>query len=132
MNPSSRSTLASATFSLVAGISTNGRSMVLALRMRVSMSAIGSVIMAVSSPRGYQDALRTPGIIPSLASLRKQIRQTPNLRYTARPRPHNLQRRRCRVENFGGRSDAAIFDLLAMGVRCQDSEVFMVAFRAAK
>src|SRR5262245_49026136 len=48
MNPSSRSTLASATLSLVAGISTNGRSISLALRMRVSMSAIGSVIMAAS------------------------------------------------------------------------------------
>src|SRR4051794_6067083 len=50
MNPSSRSTLATATFRLVAGISTNGRSMALALRMRVSMSAIGSVIIAVVLP----------------------------------------------------------------------------------
>ncbi len=71
---------ASATFSLVAGISTNGRSMPLALRMRVSMSAIGSVIMGVVLlSRGYQDALRTPGINPSLASLRKQMRQTAEL-----------------------------------------------------
>ena len=43
--------------------------------------------MAVSSPFAYQDALRTPGINPSLARLRKQIRHTPNLRYTARARP---------------------------------------------
>src|SRR5579883_87258 len=49
MKPSSSSTRASATLSLVAGISTSGRSISLALRMRVSMSAIGSVIMAVSS-----------------------------------------------------------------------------------
>src|SRR5438876_9850356 len=50
MKPSSSRTLASATFSLVAGISTNGRSISLALRMRVSMSAIGSVIMVVVLP----------------------------------------------------------------------------------
>jgi hypothetical protein len=41
------------------------------------------------------------------------MRQTPNLRYTARGRPHNLQRRRARVENFGTSFDLAIFDLLA-------------------
>src|SRR5262245_59207683 len=53
MKPSSSSTLASATLSLVAAISTNGRSILLALRMRVSISAIGSVIMAVSPFRGW-------------------------------------------------------------------------------
>src|SRR6185437_4442120 len=46
MKPSSSSTLASATFRFVAAISTNGRSISFALRMRVSMSAIGSVIIA--------------------------------------------------------------------------------------
>src|SRR5262245_17419967 len=49
MKPSSLRTLAMAALSLVAGMSTAGRSMRLALRMRVSMSAIGSVIM-VSAP----------------------------------------------------------------------------------
>ena len=38
----------------------------------------------------------------------------PNLRYTARGRPHSMHRRTIRVENFGGRLAAAIFDLLAM------------------
>jgi hypothetical protein len=46
--------------------------------------------------------------------LRKQIRQVPNLRYTARGRPQSMHRRTSRVENFGGRLAAAIFDLLAM------------------
>src|SRR5438309_2033144 len=69
MKPSSSSTLASATLRFVAGISTAGRSISLALRMRVSMSAIGSVIMVWSSlSPGYQDALRTPGIRPLLAN----------------------------------------------------------------
>jgi hypothetical protein len=61
----------------------------------------------------YQLALRTPGINPWSASLRKQMRQMPNLRYTARGRPHNLQRLFCRVLNFGVFCDLAIFDLLA-------------------
>src|SRR5262245_34019253 len=67
MNPSSRSTFATATLSLVAGISTSGRSISLALRMRVSMSAIGSVIMAVfpsvgggGTPHGFP--LRPPPV----------------------------------------------------------------------
>src|SRR5690242_18823095 len=34
--------------------------------------------------------------------LRKQIRQMPNLRYTARDRPHNLQRRLIRMTSRGG------------------------------
>ncbi len=72
-----------------------------ALRMRVSMSAIGSVIMACGSsltsvppagrdlqsvPPGRRDLLRyqlaffTPGISPLLAMSRKQMRQMPNLR----------------------------------------------------
>jgi hypothetical protein len=35
------------------------------------------------------------------------------LRYTARGRPHNWQRRLARVENFGSRLAIAILDLLA-------------------
>src|SRR5215469_14578265 len=48
MKPSSLRTWAMLRFSSVAGISTAARSMRLALRMRVSMSAIGSVIMALT------------------------------------------------------------------------------------
>ena len=61
----------------------------------------------------YQLAFLTPGINPLSARLRKQIRHTPNLRYTARGRPHNRQRDSRRVENFGVRIAFAIFDLLA-------------------
>ena len=61
----------------------------------------------------YQLALRTPGINPWSANLRKQIRQMPNLRYTARARPQSLQRRLSRVVNFGVRFILANFALLA-------------------
>src|SRR5262249_51262962 len=48
------------TLSWVEGISTTGRSMRLALRMRVSMSEIGSVIMVASSPACFLDAGNQP------------------------------------------------------------------------
>ena len=48
-----------------------------AFRIRVSMSATVSVIMASDS---YQEALRMPGTSPSSAFSRRQIRQMPNLR----------------------------------------------------
>src|SRR3954462_5044772 len=62
MNPSSLSTWARATLSLVAGMSTAGRSIRLALRIRVSMSAIGSVIMVRGPPlpAGLLDARDQP------------------------------------------------------------------------
>ena len=63
----------------------------------------------------YQLAIRTPGIKPRSANLRKQIRQMPNLRYTARGRPHSWQRHSRRVLNLGTRFALAIFDLLATG-----------------
>lgn len=46
------------------------------------------------------------------------MRHIPNLRYTARGRPHSMQRCTFRVENFGGRLAAAIFDLLAIPDSC--------------
>src|SRR5262245_53221496 len=61
MKPSSLSTLATAAFIFVEGMSTVGRSMRLALRMRVSRSAIGSVIMVCApSPAGLGDARDQP------------------------------------------------------------------------
>ena len=69
--------------------------------------------MCFESLFNYQLDLRTPGIRPWSASLRKQIRQMPNLRYTARGRPHILQRRTMRVVNFGVRADFAICPLVA-------------------
>jgi hypothetical protein len=88
---------------------------VIALRMRVNISAMGSVIMVVGLSL-YQLDLRTPGISPWSASFRKQMRQIPNFRYTALDRPHSLQRRFRRVENFGSRRAMANFDLLATDV----------------
>src|SRR5262245_39784845 len=49
MKPSSLRTWATLTLMRVAGMSTAGRSIRLALRMRVSMSATGSVIMGLPS-----------------------------------------------------------------------------------
>jgi hypothetical protein len=46
----------------------------LALRMRVSMSAMLSLVM------DHHELFWTPGICPMLASWRKQIRHMPNLR----------------------------------------------------
>jgi len=62
----------------------------------------------------YQLALRTPGMCPWSASLRKQMRHTPNFRYTARGRPQSRHRRLSRVEYFGFFKAFAIFDLLAI------------------
>src|SRR5882724_4370692 len=85
----------------------------LALRRRVSMSAIGSVIdmAGFGLPRlvsavkisifltdlwrllvDYQLDLVMPGSSPRCAMARKQIRHRPNLRYTARGRPQRVHR----------------------------------------
>jgi hypothetical protein len=48
----------------------------------------------------YQLAFLTPGILPSLASFRKQIRQILNLRYTAFDRPQISHRVYSRTRNF--------------------------------
>ena len=44
-----------------------------------------------------------------------------NLRYTARGRPHILQRRTIRVENFGVRPVFAICALVATTITCGKS-----------
>ena len=62
----------------------------------------------------YQDAFRTPGIIPDSASSRKQIRHTPNLLRYARDRPQRLQRLCACTLNFGFRFDFSIQDFFAM------------------
>jgi len=63
--------------------------------MRVNISAIGSVIMMVRP--SYQLDFVMPGIWPSRASFRKQIRQRPNFRMKPRGRPHRSQRLRWRT-----------------------------------
>src|ERR1035437_1917428 len=80
-------------FSLEAGTSTLGWRAWIALRTRVSMSAMGSLVIVLL----YQLAFITPGISPFNASWRKHRRQTPNLRRKARGRPQRQQRLRCRV-----------------------------------
>ena len=55
------------------GCVTSGCATVTALRIRVSMSATGSVIH-------HQDAFLTPGSSPFWASSRKQIRDIPKSR----------------------------------------------------
>jgi len=54
-------------------ISAAGNPALLALRMQVSMSAMGSEQLIVYLPP-YQLAFTTPGIFPADASSRKQIR----------------------------------------------------------
>src|SRR6185312_2580718 len=88
-----------------------------ALRMRVSISAIGSLIVIpfTSFPNlgDYQLAFLTPGICPLYASSRKQIRQSLNLRYTECGRPQRSQRVYACTANFGVRFCLAIIDFLA-------------------
>jgi hypothetical protein len=55
-----------------------------------------------------------PGISPRCAALRRQIRQMPNLRYTARCRPHIVQRVYARTLNFGLRFCLTIQQVFAM------------------
>ena len=61
-------------------------------------------------PDPYQLDFRTPGIIPSSDSSRKQMRQMPNLRRNARERPHRPQRLCWRTANFGVR---LLFSIMA-------------------
>src|SRR6266496_5423687 len=84
-----------------------------ALRMRVSMSPIGSVMdMGEVS---YQLDLMTPVISPCSARLRKQRRHIWNFRRNARGRPHSGQRLYWRTGNFSLRLACAILESLAIG-----------------
>src|SRR5450759_1096557 len=98
-------------FMLDAGISTCECNALLAFRMRVSMSAMGSVC-AIVPP--YQLDLVTPGITPWCANSRRQMRHRPNLRKYPRGLPHLLQRWYARLENFAGRFAFAIIDFFAI------------------
>ncbi len=70
---------------------------------------------------GHQDAFLIPGSLPSLASLRKQMRHMPNCRMYARDRPHGRpahitgQRLTARVLYLGVLLAFAISDLRATG-----------------
>ena len=71
MKPSSLRMRAIASFVRYAGIETSSWRARLALRMRVSMSAMGSEMFM-----GYQLDFVTPGSSPSRARSRKQMRQS--------------------------------------------------------
>jgi hypothetical protein len=62
----------------------------------------------------YQLAFLIPGIFPSLANSRKQIRHKPKSLIKACPRPHLKQRFVALVENFGFFVARALTDVLAM------------------
>ena len=89
-----------AIFSLDDGIVTTAFSTACALRMRVSMSAMGSLmlmeVLLIFSP-DYQLALTTPGMSPLKASSRILLRPRPNMRKVPRGRPVMAQRLRRRV-----------------------------------
>src|SRR5215469_13913867 len=86
----------------------------LALRMRVSMSAIGSEMTPVVSLVAiYQLDFVTPGMRPSAASVRKQMRHMPNFRMNARGRPQSRHRLWNRTLNLGARFQRSIADFFA-------------------
>src|SRR5690348_15912755 len=114
---------------LMCGSDTSSWYAELALRRRVKKSAIGSVmVMTAGSPssrrfpfgayrnlfgscalaalrasahRCYQLDFCTPGSSPACVISRRQIRQRPNLRYTACGRAHLLHRVYARTLNLG-------------------------------
>src|ERR1700722_14366531 len=92
-------------FSRDAGTSTLGWRAESAFLMRVSISAMGSVVIIPLKSSyhlaTYQLALITPGTSPASASFRKQILHSLNFRKNPRGRPHRKQRLRCRHANFG-------------------------------
>src|SRR6266702_2637430 len=95
MYPSSLRTWAMEIFSLEDGTPTRVFPTAWALRMRVSMSAMGSVMLMREA--SYQLALIRPGISPRSAISRSLLRPSPNLRNTPRGRPVRLQRFRSRT-----------------------------------
>src|SRR3954470_25029817 len=86
----------------------------LALRMRVSMSAMGSVMVIGASPPAHQLAFVTPGISPAWTNSRRQMRQSPNLRYTDFGRPQRRHRVYARTLNFGVRCCFSMSAFFAM------------------
>src|SRR5690349_7126875 len=70
-----------------------------------------------------------PGIMPLWASWRRHRRQMPNLRYTARGRPHRRQRDCWRVLYLGVRCEATILEVLAIRevLSCLGADGFAVA-----
>src|SRR5260364_90422 len=97
--PSSFKTCAIAALTLEEGITTDTLLTICALRTRVNISEIGSLILIDIFPcrLHYQLALITPGISPRNAISRILLRAKPNFRNVPRGRPVSAQRLRCRV-----------------------------------
>jgi hypothetical protein len=69
----------------------------------------------------YQLAFRTPGIIPSSDSWRKQMRHRPKRRRNARDRPQRPHRLWTRTLNFGFRLLFSIMALRAIALTLFES-----------
>src|SRR6476660_1158413 len=135
--PSSLRTLAIELFSLDAGITVSVCPTIWALRMRISMSAIGSLMLIdLSLPCSlsssfYQLALITPGISPFRARSRSLLRPRPNLLYTPRGRPVSAQRVRSRT---GEASRGSLCSLARASSRASSEarESWMISISAAR
>src|SRR3989344_1045384 len=66
----------------------------------------------------YQLDFLTPGIFPSFASSRKQMRHNPKSRIYPRLRPHRKHRLTRREENFGVFNDRTYVDVFAIQKTC--------------
>src|SRR5574344_57339 len=120
--PSFRRISAIAIFILDAGTSTVSCFAVFALRILVSISAIGSLIVIWIVLLFYQLAFLTPGISPLYASSRKHTRQIPYFLKYACGRPQILQRLYSLVENFCLRccfSFIAVFAMKISSLLCE-------------
>ena len=71
--------------------------------------SLGSVLAAP----GYQLDLVMPGSSPRCAIIRKQMRHSPNRRYTARGRPQRVHRVYPRTLNLGVRFHFSTSDFFA-------------------
>jgi len=94
MVPSSKVKIAIAQVLKEEGTMTVGFATICALRMRVSKSAIGSLMLIEYLLPDYQLALVMPGILPWKASSRILARPRPNWRNVPRGRPVISQRLR--------------------------------------
>src|SRR3989442_4490680 len=98
------------TFSFDEGMSTRGSLARTEFRIRVIMSATGSVMFMGCS---YQLALITPGTSPARAYFRKQMRHIWNFRRYPRGRPQLRHRVHLRTANFGLRWDLSLGHVFA-------------------
>ena len=62
----------------------------------------------------YHELFLTPGMRPSFAASRKQMRQSPKSRMNARLRPQRKQRRTTRDLNFGVRVERTFVEVFAI------------------